>query len=165
MKKFLALFMVLGLLISFSNSFAQKIGYVDFQMILNKSNIGKRYMKKLEPKKRRAEGQINKINAQMKKLFKELQSPVLSDNVKKQKYGKLQKLDMQRKQIFLSFQKEKMKVERELVGKIAKVIKEYAEKNRFDLILTGGFERGILYIGNSINITQDLLNYINKKLR
>ena len=76
-----------------------------------------------------------------------------------------QKLLKKRQMVFMQFQKEKMKVEQELLKKIGKVLKEYAEKNKYDLILTGNFQNGVLFIGDKINITQDVLNYINKKLK
>ena len=163
-KKFLSLIVAL-LFVSFSSSFAQKIGYIDFNYIVNKSKIGQRYSAQLKPKLKKAEQELKNIETRLKKLQKELNSSLLSDEVKRKKMEEYQKLLKKRQMVFMQFQKEKMKVEQELLKKIGKVLKEYAEKNKYDLILTGNFQNGVLFIGDKINITQDVLNYINKKLK
>ncbi len=165
MKKFFFSLIVGFLLLSFNSSFAQKIGYLDLNYILNKSKIGQRYSSQLKPKLKKAEQQLKTVEAKLKKLEKELNSSLLSDEVKKKKFVEYQNLLQKRQSIYISFQREKAKVEKELLKKIGKVIKEYAEKNKYDLILTGNFQNGILYIGDKVNITKDILNYIDKKLK
>ncbi len=165
MKKFIFSLITVFLFSSFSSSFAQKIGYLDLNYILNKSKIGQRYSSQLKPKLKKAEQRLKTIEAKLRKLEKELNSSLLSDEIKKKKFIEYQNLLQKRQSIYINFQKEKAKVEKELLKKIGKVIKEYAEKNKYDLILTGSFQNGILYIGNKINITKDILNYVNKKLK
>ncbi len=165
MKKLFFSLIVGFLFLSFNSSFAQKIGYLDLNYILNKSKIGQRYSSQLKPKLKKAEQQLKTVEAKLKKLEKELNSSLLSDEVKKEKFVEYQKLLQKRQLIYINFQREKAKVEKELLKKIGKVIKEYAEKNKYDLILTGNFQNGILYIGDKVNITKDILNYINKKLK
>ena len=166
MKKTLLSFLLIGFLVlSYSYSFAQKIGYVDLNYILNKSKIGQKYTSQLKPKLKKAEQQIRSIEVKLKKLNNELNSSLLSKEVKQQKLTEYRNLLQKRQEIFMKFQKEKMKAEQTLLKKIGGVIKEYAEKNKFDLILTGNFQNGVLFIGDKINITKDVLNYINKKLK
>ncbi len=165
MKKFLFSLIVGFLFLSFNSSFAQKIGYLDLNYILNKSKIGQRYSSQLKPKLKKAEQQLKTIEAKLRKLEKELNSSLLSDEIKKKKFVEYQNLLQKRQSIYINFQREKAKVEKELLKKIGKVIKEYAEKNKYDLILTGSFQNGILYIGDKINITKDILNYVDKKLK
>ncbi|RUM58678.1 MAG: hypothetical protein DSY60_01260 [Persephonella sp.] len=165
MKKFLFSLIVGFLFLSFNSSFAQKIGYLDLNYILNKSKIGQRYSSQLKPKLKKAEQQLKTIEAKLRKLDKELKSSLLSEEVKRRKYIQYQNLLQERQSIYINFQREKVKVEKELLNKIGKVIKEYAEKNKYDLILTGNFQNGVLYIGDKINITKDILNYIDKRLK
>jgi Skp family chaperone for outer membrane proteins len=111
------------------------------------------------------ERKIKNVERKMMKIDKELRSSVVSKDVKVKKISELQKLQQQRIKLLQEYQKKKAQLERNLLLKIGKVIKEYAEKNKFDLILTGGLERGILFYSNRIDITRDVLNYVNKKLR
>jgi Skp family chaperone for outer membrane proteins len=165
MRKFLTTFLILGFLISYLPALAQKIGYIDFNKVVNQSNIGKRYQSKLKPDANRINKRLKEIDSKLTKLYRDINSSVLSDAIKKKKMEDIRKLEMEKLQLVREFQMKKAKLEKELLIKIGKVIKEYAEKNKYDLILTGGFERGILYIGDKIDITNDVLKYINKKLK
>ena len=165
MRKYVGVFLILGFLMSAMPALAQKIGYVDFNKILNQSKIGKRYIGKMKSVASTYERKIKNVERKMMKIDKELRSSVVSKDVKVKKISELQKLQQQRIKLLQEYQKKKAQLERNLLLKIGKVIKEYAEKNKFDLILTGGLERGILFYSNRIDITRDVLNYVNKKLR
>ena len=165
MKKiFVSLFIGL-LFLSFNYSFAQKVGYIKLDYIVKNSKIGKEYRSKILPKLNRAQRQVKSIEAKLKKLQKELNSSLLSEKVKRQKEAEFQKLLQERQMIIIRYQQERNKAEMSLLQRISKVLKEYGDKKKFDIILTGGFLNGVLYIGDKVDITQDFLKYLNKRIK
>ena len=165
MKKYLFSLLVGLLLLSFNNSFAQKVGYIKMEEIIKKSKIGQEYRRKIEPKLNKAKMEVKKIENKLKKLQKELSSSLLSEKVKRQKEIEFQRLLQQRQMIIAKYQQERDKAEINLVRNISKALKEYGNKNNFDVILTGGFINGVLYVGEKIDITQDFLKFLNKKTK
>jgi outer membrane protein len=55
------------------------------------------------------------------------------------------------------------KYRNEINIQINKYVEEYAKENNYDVILGGNGSGNIMYLKNDINITDDVLVYINKK--
>jgi outer membrane protein len=165
MKKLFSMLLVVGFLLSSISAYAEKIGYIDMDKVMQQSRIGKRYTSILKAEARKVEKQVKSIDAQIKKLSKDLQSSVLSNAIKNKKAQELNKLLMKKAKLIQEFQMKQLKMNRELVLKIAKVVKEYAEKNKYDLILAGGLDKGILFYSDKVDITNEILRYVNQKLK
>jgi outer membrane protein len=51
----------------------------------------------------------------------------------------------------------------EIYAQINKYVEEYAQENRYDVIMGGNGSGNIMYLSKKVNITDEVLTYINKK--
>ena len=147
------------------DSFAQKIGSIKLNEIVKNSKIGQRYMSILKSKSDDVKKQLRSLELKASKISREISSSVLSEEVKNQKRIEFENLRRKAQMVISKFQQEKAKLEQELLGKLKDVIKEFGDKKGYDLILVEDINSGIIYSNKSIDITNELIMYINKKLK
>ena len=101
---------------------------------------------------------------EIKKIQEKLN--LLKDNAKKKEQEKIANVaqeyrEMERK-IFIDLKKERDKKMEEIVDDINKVIKDYARRNGFDLIVN---QNTVLYGAKSMDITSQILKEVNKQYK
>jgi len=167
MKRFVncLLIGVLALSLSFT-CFAKdmKIGYVNILKVFNDYEKTKEYDEKLEAEKEKAEQKLEAKKVAIEKMQNKLS--VLKEKDKKAEEEKIRKKvqeyqDLNRK-TFIDIRRERDEKMKEIVEDINKVIREYAKKNSFDLIIN---ENAILYGNQVMDITSEILKISNQKYK
>ena len=167
-RKFLSLFFIIFILNLNHSLSSEKTAFIDIDLALNSSYLGKSIYKELE--------KINKSN--IKKLaLKEEKIKKKKDTINKTKNitskEKLEKdiilfnqeLEVYRAEkdeILEQFKKKKQQDLENFLKLINPIIQEYMKNNSIDIVL----DKKQIFIGNSKNdITQDILDLINKKFK
>ncbi len=167
MRKVWAILIALGMICSFSSvCFAQdlKIGYVDVLKIFSDYKKTKKYDKELEKKgeaaKKKLEAKLEIVNGLKSKL-----SVVKEDEKDKEEANlvkEAKEYDQLLRKADFDIRKERDEKMREILEDIDKIIKDYSEKNGFDLVVD---ERAVLYGAKGMDITDEILKIANKKFR
>ncbi|MBF0385612.1 MAG: OmpH family outer membrane protein [Candidatus Omnitrophica bacterium] len=137
-----------------------KLGYVDLSRLFDEYSKTKEYDKVLEEKhkdfQKERNAKIDKINEAQGKL------DVLKDEKKKEQEAEVEKMkadllefDSQSKTNLTKERNEKI---RELLLEIEKVVSNYAEQNKFSMILN---DRVLIYGQDTYNLTEDVLKVLN----
>jgi len=166
MKKIIIL---LGLVFVFSFSSSvlaqdMKMGYVDIFKVFNDYDKTKDFDKQLEEEKDKAEKKLDTKKEELQKLQSKLN--VVNDKEKEKQEKALieaagQYKDLERNAL-ADIRKERDEKMKEVIDDIDKVVKAYAEKNKYDLILN---QNAILYGGKVKDITPDILKEANKSYK
>ena len=166
MKKFIIVFIFF---VISSNSFAEnKIVYLDVSLLLNESIVGQNLNKKLKEINNKNITEFKAIETNIKKEDDDLlkKKNILSKEeyekeivVLKKKYKSFQNL-MKEKNIKLN--KLKDESAKLILKNINEIISEYSTKNSISMIV----EKKSIIIGKSeLNITNDILDLLNKKIK
>jgi len=168
MKKGLVILLSLGVMLSFvCSGFAQdlKIGYVDVFEVFNEYDKTKDYDATLEKKK---EGIEKKLEAK-KKDIEEMQSKLelLNEGEKEKETEKImaevKDYSAFERSAFMDIKKARDEKMQEIVEDIRKIIKEYAKKEKFNLIIS---ENSVLYGDDMIiNISKNILTIANQQFK
>ena len=168
MKKFKLIFLIFFIFIYSNTSFSQIIAFADMDKIIKTSIVGKKiiiYFKnknetllnELDDKRKTIKDKENKIIAQKNilendtylKKINEIKIEV--DEFNDQHKKKITKLNIEKDKVSKSFQIE-----------INKILKEFAENNKIDIILSSNQ----MLIGKSnFDVTEQLLNIVNDKIK
>ena len=146
-----------------------KVGYVDFDQVLQKTKEGRSVKKKLEKEFSTRQGQLQKRE---KKLQEERQqfeseSSLLSDSEKRKR---AQKLQLQ----FVEFQKKVEMSQKELQEYQMNLIKNIVEKMRPILgkiakdkgyVRIDKFSENVLWVSDEVNLTDSVIKAYNKKYK
>ncbi|MFW2330674.1 MAG: OmpH family outer membrane protein [Nitrospinota bacterium] len=168
------LFMMLTFFANTELAFAEKIGGVDLQKVLINSKKAKKAQKELQLKFDSSKSKLEKMKAELLKMQSELTESrrTLSSDKLVLKEGQLKRkerelaLEQEDLQSSLrSTQAEKMKV---IFGEISSVIKDYAKKHKYHIILEKGATPSIgnpviLYLDDSIDVTDDIIKLLDQK--
>ena len=165
MKKILGCLLVVAMTMSFSPvCFAKdmKIGYVDIFKVFNDYEKTKEYDEKLEAKKDVAEKKLEKKKEAIMKFQGKLD--LLKEGEKAKEEEKLSKelkeyRDLER-EAFTDIRKERDEKMKDIVEDIDKIIKDYAKKNGFNLIINSN---AVLYGAKAMDVTDEILKISNKK--
>jgi len=166
-KKIIGLLIVLMVMMSFSSTcFAEdlKIGYVDIFKVFNDYEKTKEYDQKLEVRKSAAEEKLEAKKETIEKLQNKLD--LLKDSEKEKEEAKLEKevneyRDLER-EIFTDIKKERDDKMKDIIKDINIIIKDYAQKNNFDLIVNANT---VLYGSATMDITDQILKVSNKNYK
>ena len=141
-----------------------KIAYVDVFKIFNEYNKTKEYDDKLEEKRSAAEKELTTRREKIESIRSKLE--VLKEEKRKVEGDKLAEEIKSYKEIerkaFVDIKKERDEKMKEIIEDINKIIKEYAAKHKFDLVIN---ENSILYGNSAMDITADILNLSNKQYK
>ncbi|NPA58580.1 MAG: OmpH family outer membrane protein [Aquificae bacterium] len=162
-------FITAFLLTAFLTAFAQNVAFVDVQKVMNQSKKGQQYKKEIESKVSYYQKKLEKIDKQIKEIEKQLASPVLSEEAKEKKRKEIAQLKAKGLEIQQQAEEElskmKAQAEMELIKLIQKVTERYAKQHNIDLVFIGGAIGGVVYHDKAIDITDKILELVNKELK
>ena len=165
MKRVTLLIFIFSLILPLK-SFSQnlKVGYIDVFKVFREYKKTKDYDKILEDKKKAKEKELEKKRNEIKKMQDRLD--LLKEEEQKKERERISKAAQdyreQERQVILDLKKERDEKMEEIVKDIEKVVKEYAIKNNFDLILNKG---AIVYGKEGIDLTETILKLINQRYK
>lgn len=166
MKKFLSLFLLLLVITGYSYA-QEKLAYVDIIKVMNQSKTGHKLRKEIEDKFNFYKQKIKDMQTQIEEIKKQLESPLLSDKAKSEKQAKIRELERQIRNLTIEAQtklnKMKQDAEKQLIEKIKLAAKEYTDKNNTDIIFTNGLYGAILYASKKIDITDKIIQLLDKE--
>ena len=144
------------------------IGSVDMQKALNFSNVGQEAKKLMSAEVEKMEKSFSGKQKELEKLKEDLEKRgmVMSENVRKEKERDYQtKLrDLQRMQ--RDYEDELRRKDRELTEKILKdvaaIVKKIGEERKYTVIVERN-QPAIVYISNSLDLTEEVIKILNEK--
>lgn len=156
---------MLGVALSFAgNTFAKelKIGCVDAIEVFNEYEKTKDYDKVLESKKTDKEKKLESKGAELEKLQNKISVLKKEEQVKEK--GNLEKTQKEflelKRQAFIDLKKDRDEKMQEIIEDINKVIKDYAIKNGYDLML---YKSAVVYNDKTFDVTAEILKLVNGK--
>lgn len=163
MKRFIGICAAAMLVFSAATCWAAgdiKIGYVDFAKLQTESKAGMNAMKSIEAMFKDKQAQLDQRQAELEKAMQEFekQSPILSQDVRRQKEDKLQKdyKDLQRfkQDAEDELNKKKNDLATEMFQEVNDIINRYGKEEGYTLIL----ERSVvLYAPEAVDITDKII--------
>jgi len=167
MKRIIGCLLVLTVVMSFSSTcFSEdlKIGYVDIFKVFNDYEKTKEYDEKLEAKKKGVEKKLEKKKETIERLQGKLD--LLKEGKRAKEEEKLNKelkeyRDLER-EAFTDIKKERDERMKDIVEDIDVIVKDYAKKNGFRLIVNSNV---VLYGAKAMDVTDEILKISNKKYK
>ncbi len=160
----LVAFLIICSFCSISHAKELKIGCVNFLQVFNEYKKTKDYDDALNKKTDEKEKQLKDKGAELEKMQSRLS--VLKEKEKEKEQLKFDQAEKEfqqlRRQSLLDLRKERDEKMKEIIDDIEKTIKDYAQKNNFDLILRGDT---VLYGNKNIDITNDILKLVNASVK
>ena len=145
----------------------EKIVFFDLDYVVSKSKAGANISKKLEKQNQK---NIDVLNKEQEKLKKELEDIKKVQNIidKKELQKKIKthndnvKNFNQKKELSNNLTQQKKKEILQLINKINPILEEYMKANSIDFILS---KQGVYLSKTSYDITQEILEIVNKKIK
>ena len=156
------------LLLSTSNSFANKIAYIDLDEVLKNSNLGKKIQIQLDSKKSEQLDKIKSQEIEIKQLEDEIRNKqnIISQEELKIEVAKLKKkvkeFNLYKNQIKKEFNKNKNEQIMNFFNKIDPLLRAYMKENSIDILLNN---KNIIIGKDSLDITEKMINIINNSLK
>ena len=146
----------------------EKIVFFDLDYVVSKSKAGANISKKLEKQNKK---NIDVLNKEQEKLKKELEDIKKVQNIidKKELEKKikthnnnLKNFNQKKKELSNNLTQQKKKEIVQLINKINPILEEYMKANSIDFILS---KQGVYLSKKSYDITQEILEIVNKKIK
>ena len=156
------------LLLSTSNSFANKIAYIDLDVVLKNSNVGKKIQIQLDSKKSEQLNKIKSEETEIKQLEDEIRNKqnIISQEELKIEVAKIKKrvkeFNLYKNQIKKEFNKNKNEQIMNFFNKIDPLLRAYMKENSIDILLNN---KNIIIGKDSLDITDKMINIINNSLK
>ena len=156
------------LLLLTSNSFADKIAYIDLDVVLKNSNLGKKIQTQLDTKKSEQLDKIKSEEIEIKQLEDEIRNKqnIISQEELKIEVAKLKKrvkeFNLYKNQIKKEFNKNKNEQIMNFFNKIDPLLQAYMKENSIDILLNN---KNIIIGKDSLDITEKMINIINNSLK
>ena len=165
--KKLFLLIVLGVLIQ-KPLFAEVPHFLDFKYILNQSDAGKKaqsFLKnKLEKGIKNLKEKEKTIQQEEKKIIS--QKKVITEDEYKKKVSELRKkvalLQKERTTLLNTVAKQREKARNELLKNLNPIIKDYMKDKKIRMVID---KKSLLLADENLNITNDIIDLLNKKLK
>jgi len=143
--------------------FCLKIGIIDLQKIIYESKYGQKIVNQLQKKYNKLSKKIEKKSEEVKKLKEEIEkkSALWSKKVKEEKEKKLQQMLRELKTLQIEAQYKLQQEEREVFKSIKNILKKFAEKEKYDLILDKS-QPGIYYVSDRVDITSKIIKFFDE---
>ena len=141
---------------------------MDFKLILNESEAGKKAQKYL---KNKLENGIKNLKSKEKKLLEEekkiiSQKKILAPEEYKKKVSdlrsKVSKLQQDRNTLLETVAKQRSKARNELLKNLNPLIQEYMNEKKIRMVVD---KKSLLLADENLNITKDIMSLLNKKLK
>ncbi|MDP4267432.1 MAG: OmpH family outer membrane protein [Bacteroidota bacterium] len=150
-----------------------RIAYVDSDSLWNKYDMVKTLKQQLEEKKNKLEANIqykvkafeNEVNAYKNKLATGQIKPEQAKVIEQQLMLKQQSLYQLKDSLSVQFAREQTKLNDLLQDSIVNYLKRYNKKTRYDFILAHSKGSGVLYANDSLQITDKILEGLNKEYK
>ncbi len=161
-------FLFLIIFSSQSYVFADTPYFLDFKLILNKSDAGKKaqdFLKnKLEKGIKSIQQKEKKIAEEEKKIIQ--QKKIISAEEYKKKVtdlrSKVSSLQRERNSLLDSVAKQRSKARNELLKNLNPVIKDYMEEKKIRMVVD---KKTVLLADDTLDVTNDIMVLLNKKLK
>ncbi len=161
-------FLFLIIFSSQSYVFADTPYFLDFKLILNKSDAGKKaqdFLKnKLEKGIKSIQQKEKKIAEEEKKIIQ--QKKIISAEEYKKKVtdlrSKVSSLQRERNSLLDSVAKQRSKARKELLKNLNPVIKDYMEEKKIRMVVD---KKTVLLADDTLDVTNDIMVLLNKKLK
>ena len=141
---------------------------MDFKLILNESEAGKKAQKYL---KNKLENGIKNLKSKEKKLLEEekkiiSQKKILAPEEYKKKVSdlrsKVSKLQQDRNTLLETVAKQRSKARNELLKNLNPLIQDYMNEKKIRMVVD---KKSLLLADENLNITKDIMSLLNKKLK
>lgn len=148
--------------LSLANAQDIKIGYINLGKTFDEYEKTQQYEKKLGDKSDEKEKVRQKLVDEIKGIKDEM--ALLSDKGKQEKQNlideKIKYLQNFDKDTREELKQERDEMVRDILREIDKIIQDYGKKNGYTVILN---DRVVIYGKDTIDITQDIIDFLNKK--
>ena len=167
LNKLLSIFFLLAFFTSSSYS-NETVAYIDIDFIIKNSNIGKKLLEKIDNLNIKNIDDLKKKEKKLKDLELEITNKknIISedafDNEVKIFKSKASKFKLEQKQIVKNFNNYQKKEIENLFKIISPIINSYMEKNSLKILFDS---KKIFMARNDLNLTNDLLDVINKEAK
>ncbi len=166
MKKIFFIF--LFFILNQNSIFADLPRYVDFKYILNTSEAGKKAQTSLKTKLdtglKNLKNKEKKILDEEKKIIQ--QKKILLPEDYKKKVNELRSsvssLQKERVNLLDNIAKQRSKARNELLKNLNPIIKEYMQENKIRMVVD---KKSLLLADENLDITQEIIKRLNKKLK
>ena len=166
MKKiFIFLFFYLIIMSTYAQS---QIAFIDMEIILNKSFVGKKFIDEINANKKKV---LDEINANEVLLIKEEKLLSAQKNVIKNEEFEA-KLNLLKKKVndhnslkkkkLNNFQKDKIKMTTKFLKLINPILEEYSSKNSISILLQ---KKDIVIGSTNLDITPKILDLVNQRIK
>ena len=168
MKKIYKLFLLL-FLFSFSTTLNSDVPYyLDFKYILNESEAGKKAQdflkKKLDNGFKELKNKEKKLQEEEKKIIE--QKKLIKPEEYKSKVVSLRKdvsnLQKERNKLLEEVSKQRSKARSQLLKNLNPIIEEYMKEKKIRIVID---KKSLLLADQNLDITKDILDRLNKKLK
>ena len=168
MKKFYKVFLLL-FLFSFSTTLNSDVPYyLDFKYILNESEAGKKAQdflkKKLDTGFKELKNKEKKLQEEEKKIIE--QKKLIKPEEYKSKVVSLRKdvsnLQKDRNKLLEEVSKQRSKARSQLLKNLNPIIEEYMKEKKIRMVID---KKSLLLADQNLDITEDILDRLNKKLK
>lgn len=140
-----------------------KYGYVVIQDVFNEFKLKKELQKKLELVKNSRQKIVDSLRIDLTILSKKIQTNIASTDEKD--LFERKKLEFNQKMQMFEEDNAVMtkQYDQEIITQLNQYIKDYGEKNKFDMILGNNSDGSLMYGKESFNITKDVSEFINAR--
>ena len=169
MSKYIKKFLFLFILTFYSSySYSDMPHYVDFNYILNESNAGKKAQNFLKSSLDKGIKDLknveNKLQEEEKKIIQ--QKKILKPEEYKSKVddlrSKVSNLQKKRNDLLQNISKKRAKAKNELLKNLNPIIEEYMKEKTIRMVVD---KKSLLLADQNLDITKEILNRLNKKLK
>ena len=151
-----------------SISVAGTTHYLDFKLILNESNAGKKaqsFLKnKLEKGIKSIQEKEKKIQSEEKKIIQ--QKKIISAEEYKKKVSELRnkvsEIQKERGKLLENVAKQRAKARNEILKNLNPIVKNYMNEKKIRVVMD---KKNILLADETLDITKDIMALLNKKLK
>ena len=163
-KFFLTLFVII---IPFYAQAKETIAYLDIDYVFHNSNLGKKIVLELNEKKKNNLLELKKKEDILAKNEKDLinKKKILSENEFKKKLEDLslniKSYKKDRELLIKNFEQKKNEEIKIFFNKVNPILKNYMSQNSIELVLD---KKNVLIANDTLDITEDIYNLINKEL-
>tara|TARA_Y100001958_G_C21143485_1_gene481537 strand:- start:578 stop:1099 length:522 start_codon:yes stop_codon:yes gene_type:complete len=166
LKKFFLIF--LFFFATQSYLFAETPHFLDFKLILNESDAGKKAQNFLKNKLDTGIKNIKKKEKQIQDEEKKIiqQKKIISAEEYKKKVtdlrSKVSSLQKERSRVLESVAKQRSKARKELLKTLNPIIKDYMKEKNIRMVVD---KKNVLLADENLDITKDIISLLNKKLK
>jgi len=142
--------------------------YLDFKLILNQSDAGSKAQKFLKNKIEKGLSNVQKKEKQIQEEEKKIiqQKKLISpEDYKKQVTSlraKVSSLQKERSTLLDSVSKQRLKARNEILKALNPIIADYMKEKKIRMVVD---KKSLLLADENLNITKDILNLLNQKLK